>query len=110
MIDFIFYAQILVLALNIVVFCFLMQEQELNYKLARVVLLVAISVGAVINFGKVTIFTVLFSFTPFITLIKIQQHGYIHRTIEKFRNYIRRHKQSLQDMEGSNKTLHRKEA
>ncbi|MDU9793828.1 hypothetical protein RGC27_08290, partial [Helicobacter pylori] len=74
------YAQIIVFVLNIVVFCYLMQEPQVNYKLARVILLVAISVGAVINFGKVTVFTVIFSFTPFITLIKInKQHGNIKR-------------------------------
>ena len=104
--DVIFYAQILVFVLNIVVFCFLMNESEMNYKLARVILLVAISVGAVINFGKVTIFSVLFSFSPFITLIKIQEHGKIHRFIERVRSYIRGHKQHLQDMERDHKTVH----
>lgn len=101
MMNLIFYAQILVLMLNIIVFIFLMQEHNLKYKLVRVVLLVAISIGAVINFGKVTIFTVLFSFTPFITLIKIQPHGKFYRTFEKLRNYIWRHKQHIQDMEGN---------
>lgn len=75
MTDVILYAQIIVFVLNIVVFCYLMQEPQVNYKLARVILLVAISVGAVINFGKVTVFTLIFSFTPFITLIKINRHG-----------------------------------
>jgi hypothetical protein len=83
-----------------------MNEHEINYKLARIVLLVAISIGAVINFGKVTIFSVLFSFSPFITLIKIQQHGKIYRFIEGVRSHLRRHKQSLQDVERGSKTVH----
>lgn len=43
MTDVILYAQIIVFVLNIVVFCYLMQEPQVNYKLARVILLVAIT-------------------------------------------------------------------
>jgi hypothetical protein len=96
--DFIFYAQILVLILNCVVFVFLMQTENVNYKLARIVLLVAISVGTVINFGKVTIFTILFSFAPFLSLININQHGKIHRLIERIRDIIWSNKQPLQKL------------
>ena len=102
MMNLIFYAQIMVFVLNIVVFCYLMKEDEISYKLARVILLVAISVGAVINFGKVTIFTVIFSFTPFITLIKINKHG----NIKRLGSYYRRFKQRLQNMERGYKTHH----
>lgn len=101
MTDVILYAQIIVFVLNIVVFCYLMQEPQVNYKLARVILLVAISVGAVINFGKVTVFTVIFSFTPFITLIKInKQHG----NIKRLGSYFGRIKQRLQNVHRSHKT------
>lgn len=103
MTDVILYAQIIVFVLNIVVFCYLMQEPQVNYKLARVILLVAISVGAVINFGKVTVFTVIFSLTPFITLIKInKQHG----NIKRLGSYFGRFKQRLQDMERGYKANH----
>ena len=98
MTDFIFFAQILVLILNCVVFVFLMQTENINYKLARIVLLVAISVGTVINFGKVTVCTILFSFAPFLSLININQHGKIHRLIERIRDFIGGHQQPLQKL------------
>ena len=103
MTDITFYSQIIVFVLNIVVFCFLMNERDMSYKLARIILLVAISVGAVINFGKVTVFTVIFSFTPFITLIKInKQHG----NIKRLGSYFGRFKQRLQNMERGYKANH----
>lgn len=98
MTDITFYSQIIVFVLNIVVFCFLMNERDMSYKLARIILLVAISVGAVINFGKVTVFTLIFSFSPLITLIKIRQHGKIYRIIERVRNHFRGHKQHIQNL------------
>ena len=105
MIDFLFYAQLIVLFLNIVVFVFLMNEHNFSFKAARVVLLIAISVGAVINFGRVTFFTVIMSFTPFLTLIKIEQHGKLYRLIERIRHRFGGHSQSIQKLQRDNKTV-----
>jgi len=108
MIDFIFYAQLLVLCLNIIVFIFLMNEQKFNFKLARIVLLVAISVGAVINLGRITLFTVIVAFTPFITLINIQQHGKTYRFFKRVGDYFRGNSKSSQKLQGNHKTLSHK--
>lgn len=105
MIDFLFYAQLIVLFLNIVVFVFLMNEHNFSFKAARVVLLIAISVGAVINFGRVTFFTVIMSFTPFLTLIKIEQHGKLYRLIERIRHRFGGHSQSVQKLQRDRKTV-----
>jgi len=99
MTDIIFYAQILVFILNIIIFCYLMQEKSFNFKLARIIVLVAISVGAVINFGKVTVFTILFSFTPFLTLIKFNQHG----NNKRLGDYIRGLRKYIQKLQGGSK-------
>ena len=105
MIDFLFYAQLMVFILNVVVFIFLMNEHNFSFKAARIVLLIAISVGAVINFGRVTFFTVIMSFTPFLTLIKIEQHGKLHRFIERIRHRFGGHSQSVQKLQRDNKTV-----
>ena len=105
MIDFLFYAQLLVFFLNIVVFVFLMNERNFSFKAARIVLLIAISVGAVINFGRVTFFTVIMSFTPFLTLIKIEQHGKLYRLIERIRHRFGGHSQSVQKLQRNSKTV-----
>lgn len=105
MTDLIFYSNLIMFILNTIIFLFLMSEPNLKYKFVRVLILVAMSVGAVINFGKFTVFTVLFMFTPFITLIKIKQHGKLHRTIEKLRAYFGWDKQHLQNVQRSSKAV-----
>ena len=105
MIDFLFYAQLLVFTLNIVVFIFLMNEHNFSFKAARIVLLIAISVGAVINFGRVTFFTVIMAFTPFLTLINIKQDGKLHRLIERIRHRFGSHSQPVQKLQRDSKTV-----
>lgn len=68
--DFVLYAQLIMLFTNIFVFVLLMQESN-KYKFAKVGLLIAISLGTIINLGKLTWLNVLFSLTPFILLGKI---------------------------------------
>lgn len=110
MTDIILYGQLIMLGLNIIVFCFLMKEHELEYKFVRILILVAISIGAVMNFGKVTIVTVLLMFTPFITLLKIQQHGKFYRYLKRIGDSFRGHRKSVQKLQRDNKALSHKEA
>lgn len=110
MTDFIFYAQLLVLTLNIIVFVFLINEHKFNFRMARVVLLIAISVGAVINLGKVTLFTVVVAFSPFITLININQHGKLYRFIKRIGDYLGGNSKPPQELQRGNKTLHKQDA
>ena len=81
MINFILIAQFVVLFLNIVVFVYLMNEDSVKYRRARVMLLICISIGMIVNIGKITWYTVLFSFTPFLSLININEHGKLYRFI-----------------------------
>lgn len=87
--NFIIIAQFIVLVLNIVVFCYLTKENDISFKLERALLLIAISIGAVLNFGKVTAFTILFSFTPFVTLINISKDGKFYQYFKRVINNIR---------------------
>lgn len=108
--DFLFYAQLIVLCLNIVVFIFLMNEQNFHFKTARIIVLIAISVGAVINLGRVTFFTVIVSFTPFLTLINIDQHGKFYRYLKRIGDSFRGHSKPVQKLQRDHKTLSHKEA
>ena len=105
-IDFLFYAQLTVFCLNIIVFIFLMNEHNFNFKTARIVLLIAISVGAVINFGRVTFFTVVMAFTPFLTLINIKQDGKLYRLFKRIGDSFGRHSQPVQKLQRDRKTIH----
>lgn len=110
MTNFLFYAQLIVLCLNIVVFIFLMNEKNFHFKTARIIVLIAISVGAVINLGRITFFTVIVAFTPFLTLINIQQHGKFYRYLKRIGDSFRGHSKSVQKLQRDNKTLSHKEA
>jgi len=100
--DIILYSQIIILILNIIIFFYLLREHNLQHKFVRVLLLIAITIGGLSNFGKVSIYTILFMFSPFLTLIKFNPNGKLHRIIEKLRHHIRGHKQSVQNVEGNN--------
>jgi len=71
MTDFILYAQAFMLVTNIIVFIFIMQEHSLKMKALKVALLIAISLGTLINLGKLTWLNVIFAFTPFLLLGKV---------------------------------------
>lgn len=71
MTDFIFYAQFFMLLTNIIVFIFVMQEKSERLRFVKVSLLVAISLGTLVNLGKLTWLNVVFAFTPFVLLGKI---------------------------------------
>lgn len=105
MINFILIAQFIVLILNIIVFIYLMNERTVKYRRVRVMLLLCISIGIIVNIGKVTWYTVLFSFTPFLSLININEHGKIYRLIKRIGGYFRSNQQHLQDIQRHNKTV-----
>ncbi len=102
--DIVFISQVIVLILNVVTFCYLM-DKKVSYKSLRVIMLITFTIGLITTFGQVTWFAVLFSFTPALSLINITPYGHISRNIKKLRAYFRRDKQHLEGMERSNKTL-----
>lgn len=69
MTDFILWAQFLMLTANIIVFIFIMQS-ETKLKFVKVLLLIIISLGTIINIGKLTWLNVIFSLTPGLLLFK----------------------------------------
>lgn len=101
--DVIFISQAVVLLLNVVTFVYLL-EQKVNYRAIRIIVLITFTIGIVATFGQTTWFSVIFSFTPALSLIKIKPHANI---FHKLRAYFRRGKQSLQNMERSGKALHK---
>lgn len=105
MIDFILIAQFVVLFMNVMVFIYLMNEPEVKYRRVRVMLLICISIGIIINIGKVTWFTVLFSFTPFLSLININENGKIYRFIKRVRGNLRSNQQRLQNIQRHSETV-----
>lgn len=108
--DLFLYLQLAILIMNITAFIFIMGEAKYEYKAVRAALLIVLSAGMLVNIGKITFLTVLFSFAPFLSLINIQQHGTIHKHIEKFRGYFGRDKQHMENVQGSNKALSRQKA
>jgi len=109
--DIFMYLQFVIFVMNVVTFIYIMQHEKYNYKFARVSLLVLLSAGMIANIGKVTFLTILFTSSTFLSLLKIDsKNGNIHRFVEKFRNYFNRHKQHLQGLQGSDKTLSRQKA
>lgn len=110
MINFILYAQLIVLILNIMVFIYLMNERSVNYRRVRIMLLISISIGIIVNIGKVTWLTVLFSFTPFISLININEHGKFYRYIKRVGDSIRGNKQSGKNLQRHSKAVYNQKA
>jgi len=108
--DIFLYLQLVVLVMNVIAFIYIMHEEKYNYKFARVTLLIVLTTAMIANIGKVTFFTILFTSSTFLSLLKIEPNGYTHRLIEKFRGYFNRHKQHLQGVQGSDKTLSRQKA
>lgn len=105
------YLQLIIFAMNVLAFIYLlMHADKYNYKVARVVLLIALTIGMVANIGQVTFITILFTFSTFLSLIKINPNGYIYRSIEKLRSYIWGDKQHLQRLQRDSKTVSRQEA
>ena len=103
--DLVFYSQLIILLLNIVVFIHLIDHKNIDFKAVRVMVLITFTVGLLVTFGKVSWFSVLFSFSPALTLINTTADGNINRIIKKFRSYIGRDKQHLQGLQRRNKTL-----
>jgi len=101
--DVFFYLQLLLFALNVIVFIYLMNEHKLKYKFARVALLIVVSIGFFINLGKVTWFAVLFCFTPFLSLINIR-HERLDKFVKRIGYNIRGSGKHLQKLQGENKT------
>ncbi|MES2382416.1 MAG: hypothetical protein V4538_15320 [Bacteroidota bacterium] len=101
--DIFFYMQLLLFALNIIVFIYIMLEHKVKYKFARVALLIAVSFGFFINVGKVTWFAVLFCFTPYLSLLNIK-HERLDRIVKTGRDIIRGGGKHLPGMERRGET------
>ena len=97
--------QMVVLVMNIITFVFIMQDEKYTYKTLRVIFIIVCTIGLILNIGKMNFYTVLFSFSTFISLLNIQQHGNIHRRIEKYRGYFGRNKQHVQKLQRSGKAV-----
>ena len=102
--ELVFYSQLIILLLNVITFIYLL-DTPVNHRTLRVLLLITFTIGLIVTFGRVTWFSVLFSFAPSLSLINITADGNIGRGIKKFRAYFRRHKQPMEGLERSNKTL-----
>jgi len=107
--DVFFYLQLIMFALNVCVFIYIMQERNLNHKWARVALLIAVSIGFFINLGKVTWFAVLFCFTPFIALINFK-HERLDQHFKRIGHHIRGGSKHLEKLQGLDKTYAAKKA
>lgn len=103
--DYILIANLLMLVLNVGTFIYLMNADKIYLRLLRVILIVVIFIGTLSNLGKLTLWNVLFAFTPFITLIKINPHGKINRIAERIRGSGRTDKQYVQGVQGGAKAL-----
>ena len=101
--DIVFISQVLVLLLNVITFVYLW-EQKVNYKVVRIVVLITFTIGLITTFGQTTWFSILFSFTPALSLIKFED-GNIGRISKKLWTYFRRNKQHLESLQRSDKTL-----
>ncbi len=108
--DIFLYLQIAVLAMNIVALVYIMSVEKYTYKVPRVVFIILCTIGLIVTVGKITFLTVLFSFSPFLSLLNIQQDGTIHKHFERIRGYFRRGKQSMENVQGGSETLHRQKA
>lgn len=108
--DFFYYLQFVVFMINILVFIYIMQTNEYNYRGARGLLLIILSIGMLVNIDKITFINVLLSFSTFLSLIKIKPHGKIYRIIEKRRDYFRSNKQHTEKLQRGHKTVAHKEA
>ena len=69
MTNFVFYANFLMLSANIIVFIIVMQS-DAKLKVVKTCLLIAISLGTILNIGKLTWFTILFALAPGLMLFK----------------------------------------
>ena len=105
--DIFLYIQIAVFAMNVVVFIYLMQTEKYQYKFARITLLILLSAGMLVNIGKLTFLTVLFTLSTYLSLFKFNPNGNISRIIEKFRGNSNRGNEHLQRVQGTTQR-HRK--
>lgn len=96
--DIFLYLQFGILIMNVIAFVYIMSEEKYHYKIPRVVFIILCTVGLIVNMGSITLATVLFSFSPFLSLLKIQQHGTIHKHFERIRGYFGWHKQHLENL------------
>jgi len=71
MTDLILYANFFMLTANIIVFILVMQS-DAKLKFVKALLLIVISLGTIINIGKLTWLTVLFAISPSLMLFKKQ--------------------------------------
>lgn len=99
-----FWLQILLFAINVIVFIYLMDKKQVKYKWARVAFIVIMSFGFFINGGETSWFALLFCLTPFITLSKITNAN-ITGIAKKHGDYINSSGERLQSVEGRSKAV-----
>lgn len=65
-----FLLQLVLLVINITAFFLVSQKENLHYKVARFILLVAVWIGIILNFGKVTVWALVLAIMPVLAVIK----------------------------------------
>lgn len=106
--DYLFWVNLLMLVLNVATFIYLMSVKNVYMRTARVILIGAIFIGTIANFGKLTVWNVLFALTPFITLThKHKPNGKVFRFIERIRGNRWRHNEPVQRVQGHSQRLHK---
>ena len=114
--DIFLYIQLGVFVMNVIVFIYLMQSEKYNYKFARITLLFILTVGLIVNIGKVTFLTILFTSSTFISLINFnfKPNGKVIRFIQRLRGDRNGSNERLQGMQGHsqghNKALSKQKA
>ncbi len=114
--DYLMWFQIIMLAVNIGVCIYLKMQEDIPFKKLRIAFVVIVTALTIINFGKLTILNVLFSFTPYL-ILNIKPDGKFYRFIESLmgnnktdRGSGRNSNQHLQKLQGSHKALSERKA
>ena len=109
--DYLMWIQIIMLAINIGLCIYLKMQEDIPFKKVRIAFIVIVTALTIVNFGKLTILNVLFSFTPYL-ILNIKPDGKLYRLIESLmgnnktgRGSGRYSNQHLQKLEGSSKAL-----
>lgn len=98
-----YWGSLIVLLFNIVALYHITNKSGVyNFKALRIVILIAVLVGVLDTFGQVTVLSVLFAFTPALSLINTTANG---STAQKFRLYLRTHLFRKQNIQRNNKTV-----
>ena len=97
--NFIYYAQAVMLMLNILAIIIL-KVKDYRHKGLRIVLALSVMCGIIINFGQVSWFTFILVWLLYFSLLNYKPDGFINRTIESIGDFFRRSRRSLEGREG----------